>query len=295
MINTKSQFYLEDVIELIATKTSFIEDSIDVLYKYIQKLMKKFYTQQQAALKDGTMGLISSLIINLIKDLKYFSKSKIRSLIGEKLSYFKKIIDIICLFHNMYEYLTIVPHPEFQDKSPKRALFIIENSCIKIPGLVNCFLDLDKMEKLKEFYKYIIYKILNQKKEGIKQLEIDEFSYFLILYRIFANFINFFCFNYSFKNNCTILESINIFKNNGHPVRISPSPAWAGLCACASGCPSPHSARRPGQSSAPAGDGPRPCWSVRRMRCHRSFSERRWRPQDLTLNQREGPSGSCRP
>ena len=214
VINTKSQFYLEDVIELIATETSFIEDSINVLYNYIQKLMKKFYTQQQTALKDGTMGLISSHIINLIKDLKYFSKSKIRSLIGEKLSYFKKIIDIICLFHNMYEYLTIVPHPDFQDKSPKRALFIIENSCIKIPGLVNCFLDLDKIEMLKEFYKYIIYKILNQKKEGIKQLEIDEFSYFLILYRIFSNFINCFCFNYSFKNNCTILESINIFKKN---------------------------------------------------------------------------------
>ena len=42
VINTKSQFYLEDVIELIVTKTSFIEDSMDVLYKYIQKLINKF-------------------------------------------------------------------------------------------------------------------------------------------------------------------------------------------------------------------------------------------------------------
>ena len=212
--NTKSQFYLEDVIELIATKTSFIEDSIDILYKYIQKLMNKFYTQQQSALKDGTMTIISSHLINLIKDLKYFSKPKIRTIMAEKMGYFKRIIDIICLFHNMYEYLSIVPHPEFQDKSPKRYIFLIENSCLKIPGLLNCFLDFEKMEKLKEFYRYIIYKILNQKKEGIKQLEIDEFSFYLILYRVFANFINYFCFNYSLMNNCTIIESLKIFKKN---------------------------------------------------------------------------------
>ena len=67
---------------------------------------------------------------------------------------------------------------------------------------------------MKEIYGYFIFKILNQEKEGIKQLEEDEFSSHLILYRSFGIFMNSFCFNNSLINNCTILESINFFKKN---------------------------------------------------------------------------------
>ena len=72
-----------------------------------------------------------------------------------------------------------------------------------------CSFDWNKMEQLKDIYGYIIYKILNQEKEGIKQLKENEFSFYIILYRIFGIFLNGFCFNYSFINSCTILESIN--------------------------------------------------------------------------------------
>ena len=55
---------------------------------------------------------------------------------------------------------------------------------------------------------------MNQEKEDIKKLEDNEFSYHLGLYRSFGIFINNFCFNYSFINNCSLLESINIFKKS---------------------------------------------------------------------------------
>ena len=45
-------------------------------------------------------------------------------------------------------------------------------------------------------------------------MQDNEFSYFLVLYRSFEIFMNAFCFNYSFNNNCTLLESINFFKKN---------------------------------------------------------------------------------
>ena len=41
------------------------------------------------------------------------------------------------------------------------------------------FIDWDKIEKLKEIFKYLINKILNQEKEGIKQLKEDEYSFHL--------------------------------------------------------------------------------------------------------------------
>ena len=207
-----NQFYLDDVIELIAKKTSFIENSVDIFYKFISKIIKNKENQENGILKDYILKKLLILITGLKVDINYFLKPKSKLLMFEKTSYFKKIIDIICLFHNIYEYKSIVPHPSFQDKSPKNLLFKIEKCLIKISGLLNCCLDFEKIDILKEIYQYIINKILNQEKEGIKQLKENEFSFFLILYRSFSIFINAFCFNHSFINNCTLLVSINFFK-----------------------------------------------------------------------------------
>ena len=212
VIYCSNQFILEDVMELIAKKTSFIEDSIDIFYKFISKIIKKKENQENGILKDDVLKKLTVLIYGLKVDINYFLKPKTKFLMLEKISYFKKIIDIICLFHNIYEYKSIVPHPSFQDKSPKKLLLKIEKHLIKITGLLNCCLDFEKLDILKEIYQYIINKILNQEKEGIKQLKENEYSFFLILYRCFSIFMNDFCFNHSFINNCTILESINFFK-----------------------------------------------------------------------------------
>ena len=47
----RTQFYLEDGLELIAKKTTFIEDSIDIIYKYALKKMKQKEGKEQNNLK----------------------------------------------------------------------------------------------------------------------------------------------------------------------------------------------------------------------------------------------------
>ena len=76
------------------------------------------------------------------------------------------------------------------------------------------YIEWDKIEYIKEIFKYIINKIINQEKEGIKILKEDEFSFHLTLYRCFGLLINFFCFNFALKNNCSLINSINYFKLN---------------------------------------------------------------------------------
>jgi len=83
----------------------------------------------------------------------------------EKIEFFKVYIDIACLFHNIYGYKSIEPHPPFQEKEFYNYLNDIENMLEVIPGLLNCLLEWNKIDKLKEINKYLIYKILNQKKE----------------------------------------------------------------------------------------------------------------------------------
>ena len=210
----RTQFYSEDVLELIAKKTNFIEDSVDLLYKYLLRKIKQKEGKQQNIIKNDLSKNIYLLFGYFTEDIKYYTKPRIRLLMTEKTSFFKKIIDITCLFHNIYEFISIFPHPSFQDKSINNYLYELENTLSKIPGLLNCCLDWNQIDKLKEIYQYIIYKILNQKKEGINQLEENEFSFFISLYRSFGSFMNGFCFNYSFLNDCSIMESIDFFKKN---------------------------------------------------------------------------------
>ena len=117
---------------------------------------------------------------------------------NELLSYYEKYIDLTCLFQNINEFISIVPHPSFQSKSIDNYLYELENILGKISGLFCCCFDYNQIDKLKEIYKYIINKILNQKEAGVNQLKDNEFSFFFSLYRSFGVFINSFCFNYSF-------------------------------------------------------------------------------------------------
>ena len=75
------------------------------------------------------------------------------------------------------------------------------------------YINWNELSYSEEIFKYLIYKIMNEEKEGIKQLKENEFSFHLCLYRCFGLLINYFCFNYSIKNNCTLMKSIEYFKN----------------------------------------------------------------------------------
>ena len=214
MLFSRTQFYLEDAQELIAKKTNFLEESADLYFGVLGRLLKKGCDNGQNMFAITIFKKILVYISNFEDDARFYSKPKMKKLMTEKTAYFKRFTDLICLFHNYYEFTSIVPHPPFNTKSINNSLFGSENMLAKMPGFFNCFLDWKNTEKLKEIYKYIIFKILNQEKEGIKQLKENEFSFFLILYRVFGKLMNSFCFNHSFLNNCSIIDSINFFKNN---------------------------------------------------------------------------------
>ena len=209
-IYCRTQFYLADTLELITRKTSFLEDSVDAVYNYVKILMKKNDDEKQ--INEKVLKKINSIILETSGDMKYYSKQKMGKMITEKTTYFKKAIDIICLFQNMNEFESIVPHPRFQGKFFIHYYYEIERFLTRIPQLLNCCLEYEKIDKLKEIYKYIINKILNQENEGIKQLKENEFSFHLVLYRCFGIFMNTFCINYSITNNCTLLDAVYFFK-----------------------------------------------------------------------------------
>ena len=215
IIYNRNQFFTEDTIELLALKTTLIEETYDVYYEYLNELLKSSKFKDNEG-KINTAKLKSlcnrSLIIEL--DTKYYSKPKICELLTKKTYIVKKIIDAFCSIHNQMEFKSIFPHPFFQEnKGFSEELVKIEFSLTHIIENINMYFNWNELEYSEEIFKYLIYKIVNQEKEGIKQLKENEFSFHLSLYRCFGLFINYFCFSYSIKNNCKLIDAINYFKS----------------------------------------------------------------------------------
>ena len=200
-IINRNQFYLEDTTYFIVKKSNLIEESYEILYQYLLKYFNspKIKTNS-GGINDAIIKKISFPVIHMNTDTKYFSKPKMRKLMTE------------CLIHNQNEIKSIFPHPEFQNKGFSQELLIFEFRLLGIVEEITMYIQWEKMAQIKEIFSYIIQKIINQEKEGIKKLQDDEYSYHLSLYRCFGILLNSFCFNYAFNNNCTLCDSIDIFK-----------------------------------------------------------------------------------
>ena len=214
ILSNKNQFFSEDTIELLANKTTLIEETYDVFYDYFKEVFTSMkYKDKEGKINNNKLGALigRSKIIEI--DTKYYSKPKISKLFTKKTYIIKKIIDAFCLLHNQMEFKSIFPHPFFQEnKGFSKEYAELEYNLIQIIENINMYINWNELSYSEEIFKYLIYKIMNQEKEGIKQLKGNEFSFHLCLYRCFGLLINYFCFNYSIKNNCTLMQSIEFFK-----------------------------------------------------------------------------------
>ena len=215
ILKNKTQFYAEEITVPIATKTTLIENSFDNFYNYFSKEIKSIKSLSNSF--NPSEIFFNSLYIQASykeEEIEYFSKPKIKELIGTKISIIKRIIDCICLIHNEYEFKSIYPHPEFQNKGFSENFLYLEKKLLSIIEKLTIFMMWENIDLSKEIFNYIINKIMNQEKEGIKQLKEDEYSFHLSLYRCFGLMTNYFCFFYALNNRCNIIDSIEFFKKN---------------------------------------------------------------------------------
>ena len=184
-----------------------------MVYEYLSKYFKSPKLKlDSGAINENLIEKLTYAVFHLKIDTKYFSKPKIKKLMTEKTSIVKRVIDCICLIHNENELKSIVPHPKFQEKGFSLKFLELEIFLIGVVEGITIYIEWDKINELKDIFKYIINKIINQKKEGIKVLNENEYTYHLGLYRCFGLLLNSFCFNYAFNNKCTLIESIQFFK-----------------------------------------------------------------------------------
>jgi hypothetical protein len=145
-------------------------------------------------------------------DSKYLSKPKVRQLMLSKDCIYKKLIDILCLFHNQLFFKSIVPHPQFQAKKEIIELVDAELFILNIASMTIFYTDWENINKIKDIFNYFVDKIIFLKKNS--KLEKDEYTFHIPLYKFFGVFINNFCINYALNNNANLYKAIEFIKSN---------------------------------------------------------------------------------
>jgi len=210
VIRTRNQYFIEDILELIAKKSNLLEGIYEFLYFYIKKVLTSRKSKDLfGGFKKDVLKNVYDKIYIYMYDIKYFTKPKVRVLMYQKIIIQKKLIDIAELLHNQMEFKSIVPHPSFQEKKYSFELINLEIFLLYIINMSFIFTDWENFNNVKELFNYFMEKFKKLKKIGK-----NEFSYHIPIYRMFGCFLNFFCFNYALnkKNNSDIISAIEIIK-----------------------------------------------------------------------------------
>ena len=213
IIYVRNQYFIEEALVNIAEKTELIEDSFDFLYEYIKNYLEKHKFGYDLGIinKDELEKFLTNIRIYMY-DSKYLSKPKVRQLMTSKVCIYKKLIDILCLFHNQLFFKSIVPHPQFQVKKEIIELVDAELFTLNITTMTTFFTDWENIEIIKDIFNYFVDKIIELKKNT--KLEKDEFTYHIPLYKYFGIFINNFCLNYALNNDTNLYNAIEFVKGN---------------------------------------------------------------------------------
>ena len=213
IMDERLAFLSEDNIFLIGSQTDIIESAYNKFYDYLKEILN---TPEAKSPTGESNSKITKRILEYFKiineDLNNFIKPKMKELFNSKINIINIFLNVSCLIHNQCEYKSIYPHPEFQNKNFPINLLNLEIILVKIINKIFLCYNWKDIEKVKTFFDTLIKKILNQKSEGIKELNENEYSFHLPLYRLLGIFINYFIVNFAIKNNKSLYDGIEYIK-----------------------------------------------------------------------------------
>ena len=176
ILKEKFAFLSEDNIFLIGSQSDIIENAYKSFYEYLKEIINNPKAKDtKGGLNTTITKVIMEYFLILNDDLKNFIKPKMKELFNSKINLIYIFLNLTCLIHNQCEYKSIFPHPEFQEKDFQIYFLNWEVFLLKILNTIFLCYNWKDEEKTKNFFKSLIKKILNQKSEGIKELNENEY------------------------------------------------------------------------------------------------------------------------
>ena len=197
------QLLSEELCDLLYSDDNifFFENFFDEAYD----IFKKFISKEEYKKAEV-------MIYRIYEITKNFPKVNLIDKISNNFQIIDKLIDIICLINNLNTFCDQIKFDKFQRNGYLIYILNIELYCLSISNFISLLINFDKLQSIQFIFNNIISKI--QKYKNYKENLLEKiFSPHIVYIRYYSVFLNRFCFHYSIKHNCDLLDSFQHFQN----------------------------------------------------------------------------------
>ena len=213
------QIIFKDVLEIACNINGLIdniyEGMIDIFNIFLNK-DEKIKTDKQEnklsnILKNSNIHqkyfLLKNIILRLRADTLYILSNITLNYLSNNTNIIFKLIDMISMLHNINPIKAIFPRPQNnQGFKFENDLLNIELDMLDIFGLYISIFNFDNNDLIQKIFLHFS-QIIQEKIKN--ELEENEYSFHITLYRAFSIFLNRYCFHISNKNNSDLYKSLN--------------------------------------------------------------------------------------
>ena len=179
---------------------------------FLEECFEDIYSLCEKCFKQKEYGNLQEILFRFYQIIKYLPSKTIIDNINYNTKIINIIINICCLINNANEFENKTKLGEFQREGFEIELLNYEIfSILTIISLIH-IINYDNEETVNSIFNNIFEK-LNEFKKYKENLPSKKFTPHLVTIKCYTLFLNRFCFDYSIKHECDLLDSFNYFQN----------------------------------------------------------------------------------
>ena len=207
-------FYNDNLFKFRGMEFQLISEKISILiYKennipFFEKCLDNIYLVCENFLKKKEYKKLQEIYFSFYFLLTFLPRRKIIDKMNSNKNILKKFFDIFCLLNNENVFENNLKSNKSQKNNYSKSLSDVELYSLKSIMMLIHIINFDDKEVVNFLFQLIFEKLYAFKK--YKETLSDKiFSPYLIIIKCYSIILNRFCFNYSIKNNCDLLDSFN--------------------------------------------------------------------------------------
>ena len=179
---------------------------------FLENLFDEVYNKFKGFITKEEYKSAELMILRVYEIVKYLPIANLMDKINNNCQIFDKLIDIIGLINNLNIFSNQIKFDKFQRDGFLFNILNIELFSLNIAILMSFLINFDKLQSTQFIFKKIISKIKEYKTYKENLLE-KNYSPHIVYIRYYSIFLNRFCFHYSIKNDCDLLDSFIYFQS----------------------------------------------------------------------------------
>ena len=218
LLNCFSELFYNDNLDSLRTlQYQLINENLSiVLFQgknilFLQIVFEETFSICQNLIKSKKYEVLKEVIFRFYQTIKFFPGDSVIEKMNSNYKVIKFIIDICNLVNNLNTFENKIDYDKFQYDGFIAKLIYTERTCLLIIICLIHIIDFNNKEEINFIFNIIFEKLFEFKKYK-ESLGKKIFSPHLFIIRCYSIFLNRFCFDYSIKNECDLLDSFNHFQ-----------------------------------------------------------------------------------